>query len=217
MKLRNIVLLSLFLILLLATAVLVYGFITVEHLNKPLDKNAPQITASSSDIITNPTENITSTPPSPSANCKIQEISDTVSGGSMSGIVEDGQKITVLKNYYSCNEVKRNDVVIYNYAGNPDPLIKIVRAIPGDKWTIKLDSQGYEIIVNGNPLKTSRGEIYQIPTGRIQILKLYSVSYPIIPANTYLILGNLSEGSIDSVRFGLIGKSDIVGKVIINK
>jgi type IV secretory pathway protease TraF len=34
-----------------------------------------------------------------------------------------------------------------------------------------------------------------------------------IPQNTYLILGNLTSGSLDSSRFGLIDKSDILGKV----
>jgi len=34
----------------------------------------------------------------------------------------------------------------------------------------------------------------------------------IIPENSYLILGNLVSGSIDSTTFGLIDKGDILGK-----
>ena len=147
--------------------------------------------------------------------CDIQTIDDIVHGGSMSGIVENGQQITILKNYYACHEVQRNDLVIYNYAGNPEPLIKIVRAIPKDKWSLKLASQGYEIIVNGKVLTNSLGEPYQIPTAQSAMLKLYASSYPIIPDKTYLILGNLPAGTLDSSRFGLVGLQDIIGKAII--
>jgi len=46
------------------------------------------------------------------------------------------------------------------------------------------------------------------------MLKLYVKSYPVLPDNTYLILGNKVSGSSDSTRFGLIDKSDIVGKIM---
>ena len=47
------------------------------------------------------------------------------------------------------------------------------------------------------------------------MLELYINDYQgVIPANAYLILGNQAEGSLDSIRFGLIGKEGIVGKIV---
>jgi hypothetical protein len=80
---------------------------------------------------------------------------------------------------------------------------------------LELADQGYEIIVNNTPLTTSDGRPYQIPTNNIAMLKLYASSYPTIPQNTYLILGNLPSGTLDSSRFGLVGKIDIIGKAVI--
>jgi len=45
------------------------------------------------------------------------------------------------------------------------------------------------------------------------MLKLYEDDYHgIIPPNTYLLLGDQVNGSIDAGAFGLVDKSDIIGK-----
>jgi type IV secretory pathway protease TraF len=45
------------------------------------------------------------------------------------------------------------------------------------------------------------------------MLSLYEKDYKgIIPQNTYLILGDQPSGSVDSSVFGLVDKSDILGK-----
>ena len=160
------------------------------------------------------TNNASTASTTTTTDCAITSVNDIVNGGSMSGILENGQHITILEGYYKCHEVQRNDLIIYKYAGNIDPLVKIVRAVPGDRWSLKMASEGYEIIVNDSPLKNSAGVVYQIPAGNIKILNLYVTSYPVIPQDTYLILGNLPEGTLDGTRFGLISKNDIVGKVI---
>jgi len=47
------------------------------------------------------------------------------------------------------------------------------------------------------------------------MLSLYEKSYNgIIPEKSLLILGNVIEGSQDSIQFGLVGQSDILGKII---
>jgi signal peptidase I len=148
-----------------------------------------------------------------STNCQIRKISEIVRGNSMSGILENGQEITVLEGYYKCHEVQRNDIVVYNYAGGNNHLVKIVKAIPKDSWYLKMTDSGYEIIVNQKPLKTSSGEVYKIPPSNVSMLKLYTNNYPTIPENTYLLMGNLPYGTLDSTRFGLVNKADIIGKV----
>lgn len=165
-------------------------------------------------LIASPSQSVTSSSPI-DPNCGIQEVTDVVSGTSLSGIIENGQEIYLLKNYYRCHDVQRNDLIIYNYAGNPVPLIKIVRAVPGDKWQLHYTDLGYEITVNGKILTNSNGQNYQIPASKISMLQLYVSSYPVIPPNSYLILGNIPSGTLDSSRFGLVGLQDIIGKAII--
>lgn len=135
-------------------------------------------------------------------------------GSSLAPLINPGETIRLVYGYYDYQPVEREDLVAYNYAGQAAPIIKIVKAIPGDEWRLEKNNRqnSYQIIVNGQPLKNSENEFYQISESNIQILKLYVRNYPTIPENTYLILGNQTTGTLDATRFGLISKRDIVGK-----
>ncbi|MEA3560210.1 MAG: S26 family signal peptidase [Candidatus Omnitrophota bacterium] len=85
----------------------------------------------------------------------------------------------------------------------------IVKAIPGDKWRLNKNNHSYRIMVNNKPLKNSEGKFYQIPENKIKMLKLYVKTYPVLPEDTYLLLGNQPGGSLDATRFGLIDKANI--------
>jgi len=145
-----------------------------------------------------------------------------VRGSSLAPLINPGETIKLLYGYYDNHPVERGDIVAYDYAGNDVPIIKIVKAIPGDKWRVfqkrsfqagRFASDSYQIIVNDKPLKNSEGQYYQIPESNIKMLKLYAESYPVLKDDTYLILGNKILGSLDATRFGLVSKSDILGKV----
>ena len=177
--------------------------------------------------------------PAPSTDpCAITRETREVRGESLSGVIEPGTQIEVLLGYYACHAPARNDIVIYRYGGDPDPLIKIVRGIPGDVFELKKEGQIWRIMINENVLTTSGGAPYALDDRGYRMLSLYvpdttprtittstttntsttvttSITYRTtqIPPNTYLILGNLPNGSTDSTRFGLVDKSDIIGKV----
>lgn len=138
-----------------------------------------------------------------------------VRGNSLAPLIKPGQSIKLLYGYYNCHPVEKEDIVAYKYAGNDAPIIKIIKAIPGDKWRLNKNHRRniYQIMVDGKPLKNSQGKYYGIPESKIRMLKLYVQDYPVLPENTYLILGNQISGSLDATRFGLIDKSDILGKV----
>lgn len=142
-----------------------------------------------------------------------------VRGTSLAPLVNPGQAAELLYGYYDNQPVEREDIIAYRYAGRDVSIIKIVKAIPGDKWRLKRDEQNnsYQIIVNGKPLKNSQNKLYQIPESKSKMLKLYAREYPQLGENTYLILGNQTSGSKDSTKFGLVDKSDILGKVIISQ
>jgi len=146
--------------------------------------------------------------------CIIKTQENTVRGTSLTGLIENGQTVKILYGYYNCNEIKRNDIVIYNYTGNKNPLIKIIKALPGDKFSLEKTSEGWNILINDEIAKNFNNQYYVLSESGYKMLSLYEKDYKgIIPQNTYLILGNLADGSLDSTKFGLVDKSDIIGKV----
>jgi len=149
-------------------------------------------------------------------SCVTEEAEQIVRGQSLSGLIEEGQTIKTLKGFYNCNPVRRGDVIVYAYSGQPEPIIKIARGLPGDTFALAKNKQGgYNIIINNQAVKTSSGQTYELPEGRQAMLELYSSDYQgVIPPNGYLILGNQAAGSLDGTRFGLVGKEGIVGKAI---
>ncbi|MCK5289445.1 MAG: signal peptidase I [Candidatus Aenigmarchaeota archaeon] len=153
--------------------------------------------------------------PQSERDCIIEKESKIVNGISMEPIISDRQEVTILKGYYSCNPVERNDIIIYSYAGNKNPLIKIVKGIPEDTFELRKTGSSWNIIINDEILMNSQDTPYLLDKREYGILSLYEKEYKgIIPGNTYLLMGNLAEGSLDSTRFGLIDKKDIIGKVV---
>lgn len=136
-----------------------------------------------------------------------------VRGDSLSGFMDSGEEVTALEGFYDCNPAERNDLVLYQYAGNKNYLIKSVKAVPEDKWHLKDMGSYYLIFVNNKILKNDSEEEYRIPRNEAKMLLIYSKNYPQIPQNTYLLMGNVVSGSLDSTKFGLVDKSDIVAKV----
>ena len=51
----------------------------------------------------------------------------TVRGNSLSGFIEQGETIKIFTGYYDCHDVKKEDIIVYDYSGNEVPLIKIVK------------------------------------------------------------------------------------------
>ncbi len=150
----------------------------------------------------------------PGEEDEIQREEKVVVGNSLDGIIGSGETINALLGYYDYYEIERGDIVLYNYGGSEDPIIKIVKAVPGDSFSLEEVEGGWNIIVNGEILENSLGEKYLINEPRYNMLSLYQRDYgEEIPEYSYMLLGNLAGGSTDSTRFGLIHKDDILGKV----
>lgn len=140
--------------------------------------------------------------------CRTEIIESDVRWTSMVPIYQDGDVIKYSSWYYHCYDVIRDDIVIFNTAGRL--IIKRVVWIPWDHW--KYDSG--TIIMNNLPLKNTVWEIYHIES---KMLDMYANSYPTIPNNTYMLLGNNRDGTLDSSKFWLIAKQDIIGKVVAHE
>jgi len=152
-----------------------------------------------------------------SEECQIETEERIVRGDSLSGILENGDTVRIHVGYYQCHPVEREDIVAYNYAGKEAPLIKIVKAIEGDKFQLKKSTAGcgWNILINDKILKNSQGKDYCFGEHGYRMLSLYEKDYKgVIPKDTLLILGNWANGSLDSTRFGLVDKGDLLGKII---
>lgn len=149
------------------------------------------------------------------ADCNIKTEERIVRGNSLTGLVEPGQTIKIILGFYGCNEIKKGDIVVYQYAGNAEPIIKIVKGVPNDIFGFEKSPAGcWGIIINGEKIQESRGADYCIGDAGYRVLSLYEKDYHgVIPGGTYLLLGNVASGSMDSSKFGLAAKSDIIGKV----
>ncbi len=151
-----------------------------------------------------------------SQDCFVKEEERTVRGSSLSPLIKSNQTIKALFNYYDCYEIKRGDIVLFDYAGNKNSVIKIVKGISGDKFELRQLNSGYNIIVNGQIIKNSENEPYLVSGNAYKMLSLYERDYKgVIPENAYLLLGNRISGSVDSTTFGLVDKSGIIAKVEI--
>jgi len=149
-------------------------------------------------------------------DCFVETKEMIVQGNSLEPLIMPRKTIKVLFGYYSCHEIKREDVVLFDYAASKNPVIKIVKGIPGDKFELKHSGSGWNLLINNKVVKNSESEPYLITDHGYRMLSLYEQDYHgIIPPNTYLLLGNLAGGSLDSTVFGLVDKSDIIAKVEI--
>jgi len=145
--------------------------------------------------------------------CQVEVEERIVRGSSLDPLIKDGEIVKVLFGYYECNEIKREDIVLYSYAGDEAPLIKIVKGVPGDEFSLQQIDGGWHILINEEILKNSTGEPYLISGKRYEMLALYEKDYKgEIPAGAYLLLGNIPGGATDSTRFGLVSKGGIIGK-----
>jgi len=138
-----------------------------------------------------------------------------VRGDSLSGLIESGETVEVLFGYYDCNNMGHNDVVLYQYSQQATPIIKIIKGIPEDRFELKQNNGFWNIFINNVIVRNAHYEAYNLSEQKSKMLSLYEKNYKgVIPENGSLILGNIISGSEDSTRFGLIGKSDILAKVI---
>jgi len=152
----------------------------------------------------------------PVPTCGIEYKTFVIRGDSLAPQFAAGRQVKLFTDYYDCHSLSAGDAVAYRWAGNPDaPIAKIVKAVAGNRWRMELvpEKNAYQIEVNGRWLANSEGALYQIPEEKARMLLLYAESYPEIPEGACLILGNMPEGSDDSVKFGLAAQKNIAGRI----
>lgn len=135
-----------------------------------------------------------------------------VNGDSMSGLLENNYNYTFDFNY--TKNIEKGDIVLYDYKGLKGGVVKQVKARQGDHFELKKqkDTKSYYLYVNDELVTNSFGESIRINSQGQRMLHLYEKDYHnTIPPNTFLLLGNKPYNTIDSTKFGLISREDILG------
>jgi len=135
-----------------------------------------------------------------------------VKGASMEPNFHDNEYLVIDEISYRMREPKRGEVVVFRYPLDPQEFfIKRVIGLPGEKIEFK---NGQVVIYNeSDPDGMFLDEEY-LP----EDLRTYSFTdeKPVeIGTNEYFLMGDNRSSSKDSRSFGPVGKSFIVGRVIL--
>ncbi len=141
-----------------------------------------------------------------------------VRGNSLYPMVKNGDQLMTLFNYYDCNAILREDLILFRF-GKKISYSKIVKGIQGDSFDIlKNENNRYNIYINKKIIKNSQNLPYDISEKKIKMLQYELKTYKgKIPNGKYLIMGDVIGGTSDSTYYGLVSRKNILAKLkIIN-
>ncbi|BCL33912.1 signal peptidase I [Nostoc sp. MS1] len=127
-----------------------------------------------------------------------------VPSGSMEPTIQPDDRLIIDKVSYDFSSPRRGDIVVFNptktleQENYHDAFIKRVIGLPGEKIEVK----NGQVYVNESPLN----EKY------IEAKPDYQWGPVIVPANSYLVLGDNRNNSFDSHYWGFVPRQNIIGK-----
>lgn len=151
-------------------------------------------------------------------DCVEQRVSLTMDDEFMTGLVDKGSRYLVLKNYYACNSVKRGDIVSFRISAPLQPVVKVIRAVGGDKFEVIPDKENlrrYFLKVNGEFVPDRTGRFILESPGKPALETYQEARSGKLRDDEVLILSNVSPGKSDSASLGLVKSRMIEGKVIL--
>lgn len=129
----------------------------------------------------------------------------TIPTPSMLPTIQLQDRVIIDKLFYKFSGIQRDDIIVFNPPKNLDPTgdywIKRVIGLPGDKVQIK----GGKVYINDQELT----EPYEMEAPN------YTYGPVIIPKDSYFLLGDNRNNSLDSHYWGALPAKDIEGKAIL--
>lgn len=154
--------------------------------------------------------------PETAKNCATTTESVVVPDGHMRGMFNQGDKIQVVKNWYRCHPIQDGDVVYYRFSTQFPPVVRIVRAVGGDRFHLIKDEakKKWNIKINDS-LLSYQGKPYFFGVDPPPVLSLYETEYKgVLPKDDVILFSNVPPGDRDSSTFGVANVGDILGKVV---
>jgi len=131
-----------------------------------------------------------------------------IPSGSMEPTLHVGDRILVGKFAYRIWEIRRGDIVVFQYPLNPNKdFVKRVVGLPGERVEIK---EGL-VLIGGRPL----GEAYptRLPGGDRACSSNYGPQ--VVPASSLFVMGDNRCNSEDSRFFGFVPFKNVVGRAMV--
>jgi signal peptidase I len=153
--------------------------------------------------------------------CPGKEIEFTSPDTYMRGLIGENEIVNVILNYYNCNSIERDDLVLYRYSEFDDPVIRKVVAIQGDEFHLEETPEsdyGWQIYINKKKLKDIEDRDYTFGGAEKPPLALFEEQRKgVVGDGEVILLSSVRPGDKDSGYFGLVSVKDIVGKVALKK
>jgi len=122
--------------------------------------------------------------------------------GSMLPTIQLQDRVIVDKLLFKLSEIKKGDIIVFNPLSEVDtsgvPWIKRIIGLPGEKVEIK----GGKVIIDGTELN----EPYEMEKPD------YSFGPIVVLENSYFVLGDNRNNSLDSHYWGVLPAENIIGK-----
>ena len=124
---------------------------------------------------------------------------------SMAPNFNEGDIIFVRAGYYTTQRPQRGEVVTALAPGIDGPVLKRIVGLPGETVAI----EGGRVLVDGDPLDEPYVSGDSIATP-------YSREFPslVVPEGHYFLLGDNRDNSADSRLWGVLARTDLLGKVV---
>ena len=140
-------------------------------------------------------------------NTCFQILEKNISWNSMEPSISSWEKMKLFVWYYDCNEIKRGDLIAYDFANSGELFIKKLYVLPWDK----LEIQDSQLLINWELMINSTGNIYKFNDADIKLMSLYIVNWKLKQWSYFVFWDNIWN-STDSRKFWAIWKKDIIWK-----
>jgi hypothetical protein len=142
---------------------------------------------------------------------RVQNVRDPL----MQKMIPMGSTVKVLLNHYNCNPVKKGDLAFYEFSKTVAPVLRIVQAVPGDRFSVYKTANGkWGVKVNDKPVVIGNEE-YWFNFSSVPPLKTYSdYGHGVLGKNEYLVF-SISPGLTDSSNLGIVKLSELSGKALL--
>lgn len=151
--------------------------------------------------------------------CVREKQTFTMNDNYMTGLINRGEVFEVMVDYYKCNPPQAGDVVLYKPSSAKEPVVKIIRAVPDDKFELIQDRRKnrWNIEINGDVLAHRNEPFYFGNRSTESPLEKYLKSRGSrLEAGELLVFSYKPPGIQDSGSLGPVRIDDIVGKVLLN-
>jgi len=100
----------------------------------------------------------------------------------------------------------------HGHAGTP--LAKVVHAVPGDTFSVRLVDGAFRLLLRGELARNSQRQLFFIDEQARRLLQHYAESHQgRVPEGAVLLLSDKSAGAVDGRRFGLVPQTELLGRL----